>query len=65
MSNAFLESRVRIELEALSFVITVEEAQELLGQLEDILSGQSPVIHNTGGSFGFAPIPHEEDKNDE
>lgn len=66
MADAYLESRVRIELENLSFVITVSEAEELLGQLQDVLPGSGDVVHNTGGSFGFGTIPHDNDRdNDE
>ena len=64
MAEAVLESRVRIELENLSFVITVDEAEELFGQLQDILPDRGVVMQNVGGSFGFAGHNQEENNNE-
>lgn len=64
MADAYMESRVRIELESLSFIITVDEAEELFDQLQEILPQRSVVTTNVGGSFGFASTPNEKD-NDE
>lgn len=63
MADAFLESRVRIELETLSFVIGLDEARELYEQLENILPRED-VVHNKGGSFGFGPLPDEDEEHD-
>lgn len=63
MADAYLESRVRIELETLSFVIGLDEARELYEQLERILP-QDDVVHNNGGSFGFGPLGDEEKEHD-
>lgn len=63
MADAYMESRVRIELETLSFVIGMDEAQELYEKLEDILPRED-VVRNHGGSFGFGR-QNEEESNDE
>jgi hypothetical protein len=66
MVEAYVESRVRIELENLSFVITVSEAEDLFDQLQDALPDRGEVTRNNGGSFGFGTIPHDNDRdNDE
>lgn len=63
MADAYLESRVRIELETLSFVIGLDEARELYEQLEAVLP-KDDVEYNKGGSFGFGPTRDEGDKDD-
>jgi hypothetical protein len=63
VADAYLESRVRVELETLSFVIGLEEARELYEQLENILPRED-VVRNNGGSFGFGH-QNEEENNDE
>lgn len=64
MADAYLESRVRVELETLSFVIGLDEARELYEQLQAVLPKED-VEYNKGGSFGFGPTRNEEENNDE
>lgn len=63
MAEVYLESRVQVVLENLSFTCTVDEARELLEQLQDVLPVDEKVV-NTGGSFGFGP-PQDEEVNDD
>ena len=63
MAEVYLESRVQVILENLSFTCSLDEARELLEQLLDALPADEKVV-NTGGSFGFGPAQDEENDDE-
>lgn len=65
MPEAVLESRVTIQFDWGTVLLSVDEARELKDQLEDALPPHNDeVVYNTGGSFGFGPLADEEKEND-
>lgn len=64
MPEAALESRVTIAFDWGQVHLSIPEARELREQLDDVLPLEDDVVHNKGGSFGFGPLPDEDEEND-
>jgi hypothetical protein len=62
MPEAVMEARIAVSFDWGVVYISVDEARELIEQLEDALPQEQTERHN-GGSFGFG-VHREEEENE-
>jgi hypothetical protein len=62
VAEVSMESRIRVELDGLSFVTTVEEGYDLLDQLTEVLPLRDAVRRSIG--FGMDDVETDENSSD-